>query len=119
MNLAPPRCRRRAMWGPSPVEAPVRRTVLPRTSIAEQFCASAGIGTIFGRGKRASAGTRVFSQTRETRRRRRRFGLGALSHGPDGAFGLFRHLELRLERVADRALGDDAPFDLGPRRDLA
>src|SRR5437763_10971466 len=44
--------------------------------------------------------------------------LGALADRPDRSFGFVRDLELRLQGVADRALGDDAALDLRPRRDL-
>src|SRR5207245_9163880 len=44
--------------------------------------------------------------------------LGGLSDGPNWALGLVGDLELRLQRVANGALGDDAAFDLRPGRDL-
>src|SRR5947207_12601376 len=44
--------------------------------------------------------------------------LGALADRPDRAFGFVRDFELRLQSVADRALGHDAALDLRPRRDL-
>src|SRR5438105_2383846 len=41
-----------------------------------------------------------------------------LSHRSRGSLGLVRHLELRFECVADRALRDDAAFDLRSRGDF-
>src|SRR6202162_2593571 len=85
-NFAPALCNRRAMCGPRPVDAPVRRTVFPRrSSTAEEY---------------------------------REPGLGRLSHEPRRAVAFLAQLELRLQRFADRALGDQATLDVRTGRDL-
>src|SRR5579859_96262 len=45
-------------------------------------------------------------------------GLGRLAYQPRRALAFLDELELGLEGLADRALGDDAALDLRPRRDL-
>src|SRR5712691_11202453 len=75
-----------------------------------------------GRGRwRPSRGPPRSQAPRRSRRRKgtpQTCGSGRLSHRPDRAFGLIGDLELRLERVPDRALGDDAALYLRPRGDL-
>src|SRR3984893_10388169 len=44
--------------------------------------------------------------------------LGGLSHQPCRALAFLAELELRLEGLADRPLGDQTALDLRPRRDL-
>src|SRR5713101_447981 len=87
-NRAPALRRRRAMYGPMPVDAPVRRTVFPRRStIAEGY-------------RRTGKTARPIPR-------------------PDArAVALFTELELGLEGLADRSLGNQAALDLRTRGDL-
>src|SRR5260370_26645301 len=111
-NLAPSLRSLRAMCGPRPVDAPVRRTAFPWRSCTGRTIRASFISDS---PDRPASGGR---NTRMVRTIRGWVPLGRLSHRPGRALRLVGDLELGFERIADRALRDDAALDLRTRRDL-
>src|SRR5258706_4803915 len=115
-NFAPASCSRRAMCGPRPVDAPVRRTVFPRRSSTGQLFLflERHSGTDVPIRGIGSGHSGPLGHIPNAARRR----LGRLSHEPRRAVAFLAQLELRFERLADRALGDQAALDVGTRWNL-